>query len=133
MTHIYLHPISFTHLQSLMYTESLTQFVCVIPLNNAYFYISNLTYIHIYIYSYIVLLLHLLEISVNRSFHCRAGGHSHHSSSCISQERIESTELQNSSPIDIKNENNTRSTVHVEEEEIRMMIESLAKVIHRLA
>jgi len=68
-----------------------------------------------------------VEISVNRSFHCRAGGHSHHSSSCISQERIESTELQNSSPIDIKNENNTRSTVHVEEEEIRRMIESLAK------
>jgi len=126
MTHIYLHPISFTHLQSLMYTERLTQFICVTPLNNAYFYISNLTY------AYIVLLL-LLEISVNRSFHCSAGGHSHHSSSCISQERIESTELQNSSPIDIKNENNTRSTVHVEEEEIRRMIESLAKVIHRLA
>jgi hypothetical protein len=109
-----------------MYTERLTQFICVIPLNNAYFFISNLTYI------YIVLLL-LLEISVNRSFHCRAGGHSHHSSSCISQERIESTELQNSSPIDIKNENNTRSTVHVEEEEIRRMIDNLARVIHRLA
>ena len=67
---------------------------------------------------------------MNRSFNCRAGGHSHYSTSCISQERIESTELQNSSPIDIKNENNTRSTVHVEEEEIRKMIESLAKVIH---
>ena len=63
-----------------------------------------------------------------RTFVCRAGGHSHHSSCCIFERRIESTELQNSSPIDVKNENNTRSTVHVEEEEIRMMIDSLVKV-----
>lgn len=65
-----------------------------------------------------------LSISVYRILKCQAKTKSHHTYTSVFQQRIDSSLLQNSSPLDRK-VNNHLSTAP--EEQIRMMVDSLAK------
>ena len=66
-----------------------------------------------------------LSIYVYRIFKCKAEGRSYHNSSTVFKQRIDSSLLQNSSPLDRK-DNNTKLSIFPEEE-IRMMVDSLVK------
>ena len=67
-----------------------------------------------------------LEISVHQTFKCQAGVHRDYNHVSVFHQRIDSSRLQNSSPIEVAKDNNNNS-LSIGKEEIRMMVDSLAK------